>query len=160
MTAMGLCAVRRLTARTLSGRGLLLVDRDVKATDLFGSVIRKLPPIDSANAANRRAYRLSPPGPEGRLSGMQRLAGNGGMLVGSLIEDRVQIWLAQDDGELLATMWPAEYCACLGPLVVLDEHERIVATHERRSRSTVHQCQPIAVPLRCAHETRSLPTLG
>jgi hypothetical protein len=149
MTAMGLCAVRRLTARTLSGRGLLLVDRDVKATDLFGSVIRKLPPIDSANAANRRAYRLSPPGPEGRLSGMQRLAGNGGMLVGSLIEDRVQIWLAQDDGELLATMWPAEYCACL-----------IVATRERRSRSTVHQCQPIAVPLRCAHETRSLPTLG
>jgi hypothetical protein len=47
--------------------------------------------------------------------------------VGSLVEEQVQLWLAGDDGELLATMWPGDYRARLGPLVVLDEEGRIVA---------------------------------
>jgi hypothetical protein len=49
------------------------------------------------------------------------------LLVGSLGEGRVQIWLGRDDGELLATMWPGEYRAGLNPLVVLDEQSRVVA---------------------------------
>jgi hypothetical protein len=47
--------------------------------------------------------------------------------VGSLVGDRVQLWLAGDDGELLATMWPGEYRVRLNPLVVLDEEGRTVA---------------------------------
>ncbi len=47
--------------------------------------------------------------------------------MGALVEQRVQLWLARDDGELLATMWPGEYRARLDPLVVLDEEGRIVA---------------------------------
>ena len=39
----------------------------------------------------------------------------------------MQIWLARDDGELLATMWPGEYRAGLNPLVVLDEQTCVVA---------------------------------
>ena len=58
---------------------------------------------------------------------MQRLAGNGGTLVGSLNDDRVQIWLAKDDGELVLTMWPGEYRACLDPLLVLDERGQAIA---------------------------------
>jgi hypothetical protein len=76
---------------------------------------------------NRRVYRLSPAGPEGLLGAMGRLAGNGGTLVGTLHEDRVQIWLAKDDGELVLTMWPGEYRARLDPLLVLDEREQAVA---------------------------------
>ena len=47
--------------------------------------------------------------------------------MGSVVEGRVQLWLARDDGELLATMWPGEYRARLDPLVVLDEEGGIVA---------------------------------
>jgi hypothetical protein len=47
--------------------------------------------------------------------------------VGSLFEEQVQLSLAGDDGELLATMWAGEYQARLDPLVVLDEEGRIVA---------------------------------
>ena len=28
--------------------------------------------------------------------------------MGTLVEEEVQLWLARDDGELLATMWPGE----------------------------------------------------
>jgi hypothetical protein len=49
------------------------------------------------------------------------------LLVGSLVEGQVQIWLARDDGELVATMWPGEYRARLNPLVVVDEQGRVVA---------------------------------
>jgi hypothetical protein len=52
-------------------------------------VDRKLSAIDT----KRRVYRLSPAGPEGLLGAMSRLAGNAGTLVGSLHDDRVQIWL-------------------------------------------------------------------
>lgn len=48
-------------------------------------------------------------------------------MVGSLFCDRVQIWLAHDDGELVPTMWPGEYRARLGPLVLLNEERRLVA---------------------------------
>lgn len=58
---------------------------------------------------------------------MGRLAGNGGTLVGSLRDDRVQIWLAKDDGELVLTMWPREYRAHLDPLLVLDERGQVIA---------------------------------
>jgi hypothetical protein len=61
------------------------------------------------------------------LAGPRRLAMNGGLLMGGLVDGRVQIWLAQSDGELLATMWPGEYRARLEPLVVLDEEKRVVA---------------------------------
>jgi hypothetical protein len=57
----------------------------------------------------------------------QRLARNEGLLVGSLVEGQVQIWLARDDGELVATMWPGEYRARLNPFVVVDEQGRVVA---------------------------------
>ena len=46
--------------------------------------------------------------------------------MGSLVAERVQLWLARDDGELLATMWPGEYRAHLDPLVVIDEEGRVV----------------------------------
>jgi hypothetical protein len=91
------------------------------------SIDRKLCRIDPVAAMNRRVYRLSPAGPEGLLGAMGRLAGNGGTLVGTLHEDRVQIWLAKDDGELVLTMWPGEYRARLDPLLVLDEREQAVA---------------------------------
>lgn len=78
-------------------------------------------------SSSRQTYRLSPAGPEGGLHGVQRLAGNSGVLVGGVNDGRVQLWLAQLDGELLATMWPGEYRARFDPLVVLDEHARIVA---------------------------------
>jgi hypothetical protein len=82
--------------------------------------------IDYATA-RRRSYCLFPPGPEGRLGGPHRLARRGGRLVGSMVDGRVQIWLAQTDGELVATMWPDEYRARWEPLVLLDEQERLVA---------------------------------
>jgi hypothetical protein len=47
--------------------------------------------------------------------------------MGSLLADRVQLWLAREDGELLATMWPGEYRARLEPLVVIDDEGRVVA---------------------------------
>ena len=47
--------------------------------------------------------------------------------MGSFVAGRVQLWLARDDGELLATMWPGEYRARLDPLVVIDEEGRVVA---------------------------------
>jgi hypothetical protein len=80
----------------------------------------------------RRVYRLSPAGPEGLLGAMARLAGNAGTLVGSLRDDRVQIWLEKADGELVLTMWPGEYRACLDPLQLLDERgETIVRGAEQ-----------------------------
>jgi hypothetical protein len=47
--------------------------------------------------------------------------------MGSLVADRVQLWLAREDGGLLATMWPGEYRARLEPLVVVDDEGRVVA---------------------------------
>jgi hypothetical protein len=44
-----------------------------------------------------------------------------------LVDGRVQIWLAQSDGELLATMWSGEYQARVDPLVLLDEQKRAIA---------------------------------
>ena len=80
------------------------------------------------------AYCCAPSGvssvasrPGRQLHGAQRFARNGGVLVGSLVDGQVQIWLARGDGELLATMWPGEYRAGLNPLVVLDEQGRVVA---------------------------------
>jgi hypothetical protein len=52
---------------------------------------------------------------------------NGGRLVGNLVGDRVRLWPAQTDGELLATIWPGEYRACLKPLALLDEDGRVIA---------------------------------
>jgi hypothetical protein len=75
----------------------------------------------------RQPYRLSPAGPEGLLHGRQRLARNEGRLVGSQVGGQVQLWLARDDGELLATMWPGEYRARLDPLVDTDEEGRVIA---------------------------------
>jgi hypothetical protein len=91
------------------------------------AIDRKLCRIRPVAASNRRVYRLSPTGPEGLLGAMGRLADNGGTLAGSLSDDRIQIWLAQDDRELVLTMWPGEYRACLDPLLVLDERGQAIA---------------------------------
>jgi hypothetical protein len=107
---------RRGSAQPLACALILLMARArVVAID------RKLCRIRPVAASNRRVYRLSPTGPEGLLGAMGRLAGNGRTLAGSLSDDRIQIWLAQDDRELVLTMWPGEYRACLDPLLVLDE---------------------------------------
>lgn len=94
--------------------------------ELQDGAIRLHVDIDSANASNR-AYRLSPPGPEGQLGGRSRLATNGGKLVGRVIDGRVEIWLTRDNGTQVLTMWPGEYRARLEPLELLDERGQVIA---------------------------------
>ena len=84
--------------------------------------------MDRASAGGSSAHRLSPPGPEGAAAGgPHRLAASGGTLVGRLVDDRVQVSLAQADGELLLTIWPGEYRARVNPLVLLDGQDQVVA---------------------------------
>jgi hypothetical protein len=106
-----------------------LVDRlrDEGNTVIFGPDVLGPGLTESPTCEERPPYRLWPPGPEGLLRGRQRLARNEGRLVGGLFAEGVQLWLARDDGELLATMWPGEYRARLDPLVVIDEEGRVVA---------------------------------
>ncbi len=83
--------------------------------------------IERSGTDDRRICRLSPAGPEGRLGGPGRLARGGGVLVGSLVGERIQLWLAQRNGKLILTMWPGEYRAMLNPLVLLDDEGRVIA---------------------------------
>lgn len=89
--------------------------------------------IDSGSVSSR-SYPLSPPGPEGQLGGPSRLATTGGRLVGRVVDGRVQIWLARDDGTEVLTMWPAEYRARLEPLELLDERGKVIAREGRQIR--------------------------
>jgi hypothetical protein len=73
-------------------------------------------------------FDLIPRGPELSPDAPHRLAGNGGELVGALVDDGVCTWLAQQNGQLVLMMWPREFRARFDPLELLDDQGQLLAT--------------------------------
>jgi hypothetical protein len=75
----------------------------------------------------RRLFKLDPEGPPVSRNAAALLAGNGGVLVGAIVDDAVRTWVSSPTGELTLLIWPWWYRARFGPLEVLDDNGQVVA---------------------------------
>jgi hypothetical protein len=88
---------------------------------------RNLHDMASEAQTGSRILELTPRGPGVAPNAATPLAGNGGELVGAIVDGAICTWLKQADGQLVLMMWPRDFRARLDPLELLDEHGRVVA---------------------------------
>lgn len=76
---------------------------------------------------DRCLYELDPPGPRVSRDAAALLASNGGVLVGTIVDDAVRTWVSSPEGELTLLIWPWWYRAHFDPLEVIDDEGEVVA---------------------------------
>jgi hypothetical protein len=85
------------------------------------------PGMASDARSARPTYELIPRGPDVPRDALHRLAGNGGELVGAIVDGAVCTWLAKTNGQLVLMMWPRTFRARFEPLELLDDQGHVVA---------------------------------